>query len=188
MIIILIFVIFLIILMFIKVEIKFIFNYSESNINFDVYLYKFDITKFMEKDKKKLNHNHNNEVLKNETNKKRLDFQISLNLLLEILNKIKFLKRKPRFIIENYLEFGLDEADITAILYGHVTSFIYFILGRISTYVDLKETKINVISRYNSNFLKFYFQGILQIRIAQIIYISFLFITLGRKLNGSTSN
>ena len=94
--------------MFIKVEIKFIFNYSESNINFDVYLYKFDITKFMEKDKKKLN--HNNEVLKNETNKKRLDFQISLNLLLEILNKIKFLKRKPRFIIENYLEFGLDEA------------------------------------------------------------------------------
>ena len=186
MIIILIFVIFLIILMFIKVEIKFIFNYSESNINFDVYLYKFDITKFMEKDKKKLN--YNNEVLKNETNKKRLDFQISLNLLLEILNKIKFLKRKPRFIIENYLEFGLDEADITAILYGHVTSFIYFILGRISTYVDLKETKINVISRYNSNFLKFYFQGILQIRIAQIIYISFLFITLGRKLNGSTSN
>ena len=66
--------------MFIKVEIKFIFNYSESNIKFDVYLYKFDITKFMEKDKKKLN--HNNEVLKNETNKKRLDFQISLNLLL----------------------------------------------------------------------------------------------------------
>lgn len=186
MIIILIFVIFLIILMFIKVEIKFIFNYSESNIKFDVYLYKFDITKFMEKDKKKLN--HNNEVLKNETNKKRLDFQISLNLLLEILSKIKFLKRKPRFIIENYLEFGLDEADITAILYGHLTSFIYFILGRISTYVDLKETKINVIPRYNSNFLKFYFQGILQIRIAQIIYISFLFITLGRKLNGSTSN
>ena len=104
------------------------------------------------------------------------------------MNKIKFLKRKPRFIIENYLEFGLDEADITAILYGHLTSFIYFILGRISTYVDLKETKINVIPRYNSNFLKFYFQGILQIRIAQIIYISFLFITLGRKLNGSTSN
>lgn len=182
--IVLIFIIFLIILMFIKVEIKFIFNYSESNIKFDVYVCKFDITKFIRKDKNKFD----KKVLKDKKSKRRLDFQISLNLLLGILNKIKFLKRKPIFIIENFLEFGFDEADITAILYGHLTSFIYFILGRISTYVDLKETKINVIPCYNSNFLKFYFQGILQIRIAQIIYISFLFITLGRKLNGSTSN
>lgn len=186
MIIILIFIIFLIILMFIKVEIKFIFNYSESNIKFDLYIYKFDIIKFIKKYKKKLI--HDNRALKDETNKKRLDFQISLNLFLEILNKIKFLKRKPILIIENFLEFGFGEADITAILYGYLTSFIYFILGRISTYVDLKKTKINIIPRYNSNFLKFYFQGILQIRIAQIIYISFLFITLGRKLHGSTSN
>lgn len=180
--------IFLIIILILlsKIEIKFVFNYSENNVKFDVYIYKFDLTNFLKNRKKKLH--HDKEILKNNEEVKKMDFQISLNLFLEVLKKMKLLKHKPVFIIENYLEFGLEDADVTAILYGYVSSFVYFILKIISSYVNLKNTKINVIPKYNSLFLKFYFQGILKIRIAQIIYISFLFITLGRKLNGATSN
>lgn len=185
MVIIFIFLIIMLILM-VKIEVKFVFNYSEDNVKFDVYIYKFDLTKFFKNRKKRVN--HGKEILKNDDEMKKMDFRISLNLFLEVLRKMKFLKHKPIFIIDNYLEFGLEDADITAILYGYLSNIVYFILKIFSSYVNLKNTKINIIPRYNSNFLKFYFQGILKIRIAQIIYISFLFITLGRKLNGATSN
>lgn len=168
------------------IEIKFVFNYSENSIKFDVYIYKFDLTKFLKNRKKR--EKHGEEILKNNEEMRKMDFQISLNLFLKILDKMKFLRHKPVFIIDNYLEFGLDEADVTAVLYGYLNNLVYFILKVISSYVNLKNTKVSIVPKYNSIFLKFYFQGILKIRIAQIIYISFLFITLGRKLNGTTSN
>lgn len=179
-------VIFVIISM-IKIEIKFKISYIDSKLNFNVYLYKLNLTRFIrKKDVSKVSKKKRN--FKNPSTKRKFNIKISLNLAKQIFRKIKFLKHKPIFIVENFLEFGLEEADITAILYGYVTNFIYLILGIISRYVHVKKSKIDIIPRYNINFLKFSFQGILQIRIAQIIYISFLFITLGRKLNGTTSN
>lgn len=162
-----------------SIEIKFIFNYAEQNIKFRVYIFKFDITKFIKSRKKKS---------ENKSEEKRLDFQISLTIFFEILNKIRFLKRKPKFRIKNYTEFGLEDADIVAILYGYLITIFNFFIGAISIYVDLDEVDVKLAPKYNCNFLKFYFEGILKIRIAKIIYISFLFITLGRKFNGSTSN
>ena len=185
-------IIFIIIVIFvvistIKIEIKFKISYIENKLNFNVYLYKLNLTRFIrKKDVSKVSKKKHN--LKDPSTKRKFNIKISLNLAKQIFREIKFLKHKPIFIVENFLEFGLEEADVTAVLYGYATNFIYLILEISSRYVHIKKSKIDIIPRYNINFLKFSFQGILQIRIAQIIYISFLFITLGRKLNGTTSN
>ncbi len=173
-------------ILMINVEIKFVFNYSEDDMRFRVYIFKFDITRFIRTKKKKLNHVDGN--LESKALKSKLNFEISITLLIEILNKIKLLKRKPRFKIKNYTEFGFEDADVTAILYGYLFIIHGIILKLISSYVDLNILSVRITPKYNCNFLKFYFEGILKIRMAKIIYISFLFITLGRKLNGSTSN
>ena len=165
------------VLMF-KVKIKFVFGYFEGKINFNVYLFRFNLTKFFKREKD----------IKTSNQNRKINTKISFRLLRDIFDKIKVLRVKPIFIVENCLEFGFDESNIVALVYGYASIIIYSLMAFISRYVNLKKTKVSIVPRYNINFLKFYFEGILKIRIVQIIYISFLFITLGRKLNESAPN
>lgn len=174
-----IFLIMLIGILFLKIEVKFELKYLENDKSYNVYLYKFDITRFIRKSMKKTN--------KNDSNNK-LDLQNFLNIFIGLLSKIKMLKRKPVFIVKNIVDIGVEDADITALLSVFLLNIICCLYGVISSYTNLKVKSIEVNPKYNRNYLKFYFQGILQIRIVQIIYISFLFITLGRRLYGTTSN
>lgn len=175
----------IVILLFGFIEIRFDMKYDNRKMDFKVYVYKFDITKLILKKKKE---KKNGELVKSKKQKEAIDIKISMRILLRILNKIKYLKHKPQFIVNTNLECGLEEADITAILYGYINTIVYSLLGILGTYVDIDGSRIDIIPKYNETFFKLHFGGILKIKIAQIIYISFLFITLGRELNGSTSN
>ena len=176
-----IFLLILIIILFHKISIKFQLIYSKDNRYFNVYIYKIDITKLIRRSKKKQGEFQNIENL-------TLDFLILVKVFIEVLNKLKSLSKKPSLIIKNHVEIGLEDADINAIAFGIITNLIYYIYGIISLYVSLENKNTNVVPCYNDNLLKIDFEGILKIRIVQIIYISFLLITLGRKLNGTTSN
>lgn len=176
----------IVILLFGFVEIGFDMDYDKSKMDFKVYIYRFDITKLILKKKKR--EKRNGELISSRKQKEGMDIKISLKILLRILNRIKYLENKPRFMTNFIIEYGLEEADVTAVLYAHINTIVYFILGLLGTYVDIEGSGVDIIPKYNEAFLKLHFGGILRIKIAQIIYISFLFITLGRELNGSTSN
>ncbi|BAK56365.1 hypothetical protein SFBM_0587 [Candidatus Arthromitus sp. SFB-mouse-Japan] len=179
-------ILFIILTLFISIKIKFDMRYDKNKLDFKVYIFNFDITKMIIKTKK--TKKNGEELVKSHKERRAFDTKISLRIFREILSRIKYLKRKPKFIITNILEFGVEDADVTAVLYGHICTIVYSIFGIISCYAYTQNSKIDVIPKYNTTLFKLHFEGILKIKIAQIIYITFLFITLGRKLNGTTSN
>lgn len=179
-------ILFIILVLFIPIKIKFDMRYDKNKLDFKVYFFNFDMTNMIIKTKK--SKTNGEELVKSHKDKRSMDTKIALRILREILSRIKYLKRKPKFIITNTLEFGVEDADVTAILYGHLCTIVYSIFGIISSYADTRNSKIDIIPKYNTTLFKLQFKGILKIKIAQIIYITFLFITLGRKLNGTTSN
>lgn len=181
-------ILFLIILVFfISVKIRFDMEIENNKLDFEVYLYGINLTNVIIKNKK-AKQNDDEELIKSRREKRGMDIKISLKIFKELLSKIRYLKHKPKLTITNIIEFGVEDADLTAILYGHLNTIVYSLFGIISSYVDTQNSKIEIIPKYNTLFLKLQFKGILKIKIAQIIYITFLFITLGRKLNGTTSN
>lgn len=181
-------IIFLIILIFfISVKIRFDLRIENNKLDFEVYLWRINLTNLIIKNKK-VKKNDDEELIKSPKEKRGMDIKISIKIFKEILSRIKYLKHKPKFTITNIIEFGVEDADITAILYGHLNTIVYSIFNIISSYVNTRDSKIEIIPKYNTLLFKLQFKGILKIKIAQIIYITFLFITLGRKLNGTTSN
>ena len=181
-------ILFLIILVFfISVKIRFDMEIENNKLDFEVYLYGINLTNVIIKNKK-AKQNDDEELIKSRREKRGMDIKISLKIFKELLSKIRYLRHKPKLTITNIIEFGVEDADLTAILYGHLNTIVYSLFGIISSYVDTQNSKIEIIPKYNTLFLKLQFKGILKIKIAQIIYITFLFITLGRKLNGTTSN
>lgn len=181
-------ILFLIILVFfISVKIRFDMKIENNKLDFEVYLYGINLTNVIIKNKK-AKQNDDEELIKSRREKRGMGIKISLKIFKELLSKIRYLKHKPKLTITNIIEFGVEDADLTAILYGHLNTIVYSLFGIISSYVDTQNSKIEIIPKYNTLFLKLQFKGILKIKIAQIIYITFLFITLGRKLNGTTSN
>ncbi len=167
------------------ISIKFEIGFKNSKIDFKVYIYNIDITKFILKGKKK---KRKGELVKTKSEKRGMDVKISSRIFIKIMNKIKYLRSKPRFIINGDINYGLDEADVTAILYGYISTAIYSITGILGTYLDIEGSNININPKYNAFFFEMHFVGILRVKIVQIIYISFLFITLRREPNGATSN
>lgn len=173
-------IIFLIIILMFTLKVKVNFNVTyEGKLDYKIYVYKLDVTKFVLKSKVKEERVKEREV--------RLKFKVFIKVFMEILNKIKILK-KPKVTIKNIVEIGNGEANVTALLCVFLYDLIYLLLGFFSKHIEIEKDKIQVIPVYNQEILKIKFQGILQIKIVQIIYISFLFITLGRRLNGTTSN
>ncbi|MFX0548962.1 DUF2953 domain-containing protein [Hathewaya histolytica] len=85
-----------------------------------------------------------------------------------------FKKRKTKASLDLSLNYGLDDAFETAILYGVLCGALNSILLYLSQYIKFKQNnhnKINITPDYNHNKLEFNIKCIIYLSLVKIIYI-----------------
>lgn len=84
-------------------------------------------------------------------------------------------KFKPLIKFKGYLDYGIEDAALCALLYGIlniVPGFLYYIL---SIVFEVNSLRLNITPEFNKKHLSFGITGIFYFNIANIIYILFLF-------------
>ena len=84
-------------------------------------------------------------------------------------------KFKPLIKFKGYLDYGIEDAALCALIYGIlniVPGFLYYIL---SIVFEVNSLRLNITPEFNKKHLSFGITGIFYFNIANIIYILFLF-------------
>ena len=102
-----------------------------------------------------------------------MDFFKSLELrhLRLIIYKFKKLKLKPTLVLNTKIEFGLNDAAITAILYGAIHSIYSFMYLLLIDYVNVKNIDLKVIPHFEENDFNMETLSIIYMNLAKIIYM-----------------
>lgn len=154
----LILILFLIILLFIPIPIKFYMIYDENTLSLKL------AHKMISLDKSKLK-DINKKFPKNKKyNKKKKYFK-------DIVKYFKNTPSKPKLKIDIDLNYGFEDAYITAISYGALYSVYPFILGFISSYFTVKKERLHIEPHFNKNIFSFEIKSIFFMSIAKIMYI-----------------
>ena len=133
---------------------------------------------------KKLIAHKNNKKDKKHSYKKENSYKKKTIKFKKISKKIAFLKLykylrnnkfKPLIKIKGYLNYGIEDAALCAILYGILNilpEFLYYILTMV---FEVNSLRLNITPEFNKKHLSFGITGIFYFNIANIIYILFLF-------------
>ncbi|WP_251859517.1 DUF2953 domain-containing protein [Clostridium sp. Marseille-Q2269] len=152
--------IFIIFILILTIPLKLTIFYHNKELN--IYLYNFLL--------KKQNYKHKNKEDKSfskKTNNKK--FNNKKNALKITLENCKF---KPKVIIKALLDYDLDDAAYSAIIYGFLQSILPQIYNFLCRIFKVKNFNYNITPLFkNRNFLDFKFKGILYISLVKIIYI-----------------
>lgn len=130
-------------------------------------IYIFNKPLSPKKTKKKL-HNKNKTVQKADKN--------SLRKIKIMINLLKSIKLKPKAKLYFNLDYDLEDASHTAIIYGFLYSFSPIIHNFFKNMLNIKEFKLNISPLFKNDFcINFKFNGIFYISLVKIIYITILF-------------
>ncbi|MBS5938996.1 DUF2953 domain-containing protein [Clostridium sp.] len=166
----------------IKIEVKFIDNiFFFKFFNKLIYTSKDGIQiKFLKKiienksnrKDKKYSYKEEHPPKKKKVNLKKKKRKIAIIRLYTYLRNNKF---KPLIKVKGYLDYGIEDAALCALIYGIlniVPGFIYYIL---SIVFEVNSLRLNINPEFNKKLLSFGITGIFYFNIANIIYILFLF-------------
>ncbi|GAA0063538.1 DUF2953 domain-containing protein [Clostridium sporogenes] len=128
---------------------------------FNVYIYNFKWKKEESKNIKKQNY------INKKTNEKKDDNKTKA--LKVTLEKCNF---KPKANISAFLNYDIEDAAYSAIIYGALQSLVPYIYNYLLKIFKLKNFKFNITPLFkNKNFIEFKFKGIFYISLVKIIYI-----------------
>lgn len=103
--------------------------------------------------------------------RKKIIKKISIRKLYTNISNNKF---RPLIKIDGHLTFGIEDAAYCAILYGLLCN-IPTLLGLIlEKFFQVKDIKINIIPKFNTNTISFGITSIFYFNVANIIYILYL--------------
>ncbi|MEW9093770.1 MAG: DUF2953 domain-containing protein [Clostridiaceae bacterium] len=88
---------------------------------------------------------------------------------------LKNSKLKPVLKLQTNLIYGLDDAAITAILFGLIHSIYPFVENSITSIFKTKNIDFNLTPEFNKFFLNLELKGIIYVSLVKIIYIYILF-------------
>lgn len=163
------------IILFLPLPIKFKLEYSNRNLI--IKLYKFKIFSSVNG----IENKYLKKIIKNKHNKK--DDNIKANLQKKQSKKISYKKLyrnisknklKPKIKINASLIYGIDDAALSAILYGllcNIPVLLYFILSII---FKVKDLSFDINPKFKTTLINFGITSIFYFNIANIIYILFL--------------
>ena len=119
--------------------------------------------------------------------------QINRNNIIKIdkINKkeLLYLLKRLNIVFEKFdlkLNIGLEDALVTSLLVGGISSFISFILPNIVQ--DYKNQKYIILPTFNKNTINLKLESIINIKIVHIIYIIYIMGKKGRMNYERTSN
>ena len=134
------------------------------------------LRKFLESKSKKNNIDHSYKEKENPKKERIKAKKRSREIaFIKLYNYISNNKFKPLIKIKGYLDYGIEDAALCALLYGILNilpGFLYFIL---SIVFDVTNLRLNINPRFNKTHLSFGITGIFYFNLANIIYILFLF-------------
>ncbi|NEZ46271.1 DUF2953 domain-containing protein [Clostridium niameyense] len=112
-------------------------------------------------------------------NKNKTPQKIDKRSLLKIkimINLLKSIKLKPKSKLYFNLDYDLEDASHTAIIYGILYSFSPIIHNFFKNMFSIKEFKLMISPLFKNDFyINFKFNGIFYISLVKIIYITILF-------------
>lgn len=167
-----IFVILLLIILFLPLPIIFEVSYDKQ---FKIYLYK--------KLKISLKNTPEKEIrAKKKSNKSKSKAKVKINFE-SILDSLQSNRFKPLLNLSINMEYSLDDAALTAILYGVICGVFESICLELRTIFNLKKKKYIISPLFNDHTsVSFSIKGIICLSIANIIYILFLYFYKERHL------
>lgn len=171
-----IFLLIILLIFFLPIPFKFIIHYSKEN--YYIRLYKFTLLK-KEIKKKVIENEERREDNKEPTKpkkEKRLKkfFKRSYNprKIIKALDKNRF---KPTMRIDGRFDYSLNDAALTAISYGVISSLMPSLLRLIKIIFKTKKIKLPISPQFKDEFIvNFDIKSIIFLSLAQIIYMLFL--------------
>lgn len=148
-------------ILLIPIPIKFKIKYNEKKLRFT--LYNIDITD-------KMNYFKNKTKLDIKYKEDRIP--IFSNTLKGSLNSLKAIKFKPSLKIRINVDYGLDDAAQTALAFGLISTFISILLKVSSSFIHIKDEKVNIKPEFDKLILILEIDSIIFINLAKVIYIS----------------
>lgn len=149
---------FILLILLVPIPIKFSLTYQQNNLDIYFYFKKLNLKKV----KNKKNKNEH---------KKKSKYHISLSLIKNIFFKLSNIRYKPIVKLDFSLEFGFNDAALTAISYGVFSTFKGFMLETLSLIFNFKKTEFNIIPQFNSKVINLKFNCIILLNLAKVIYI-----------------
>ena len=159
------FIIFLI--LFIHIKIKFKVEYENTKLR--IYVYNFEIPL----NKKKKNLKQTKTKKKKNSKKNSLISKITIKPL-KLIDSIISNKYKPKLTINNSMKYSLENAALTAELFGGMHIILNFINSFINLFFNFKPNFEITPTFSNTTYFNIKLEGILSINLVQIIFILFL--------------
>lgn len=158
-------------LIFVPLPIKITFLYNETNYYIKIYNHTL-----LSKSKPQKIKKQNTKQIKNRKNKesylKSSLKSISPNILISFLDKNLY---KPKIKIKGEIDYSLNDAALTAISYGLISSILPFVYKIITIIFKPKKINLPINPLFQNNFLvNIDIKSIIFLSIAQIIYILFI--------------
>lgn len=152
----------IILLLLLPIRVKLTLIYENNKVN--IYIFSKQINKKAKVAEEKVN----------TYNAKKLNFQLK-RFMPKDLNKaifrLKKNKIKPRLKMSFVINYGLDDAAITAISYGILHSFSYVFYNLTSIIFKIKKYNFEVNPYFNTSMLNLRITGIISLNLVQIIYM-----------------
>ncbi|MDP4144824.1 MAG: DUF2953 domain-containing protein [Bacillota bacterium] len=163
----------LFILAFIPFPIKLGFIYAEDDEYFFIFNKKINIKPTRLKVKKTGNVNYK---VKLSTRYDLFRGKINVITARRILRLLKRNKAKPSLNLDIQVNYGLDDAALTAISYGILNMVPPLIYQVTNTIFDTSTFNCNIVPMFNKKFIKLKIKSIIWISVAKAIYIAWLVI------------
>ncbi|MGL4451860.1 MAG: DUF2953 domain-containing protein [Sarcina sp.] len=161
----------LLLILFVHIKIKLKVEYINNNLH--VYVYKFEVPL---KKKKKLNIKKS-EIKRNKKISKLKTVLSKIKLKpLKLLNLLISNKYKPKLVINNFVQYSLEDAALTAEVFGGINILFSTINSIINLFLNFKFNLSIEPTFSNTTYFNIKVEGILSINLAQIIFILFLFL------------
>ncbi|SUY47165.1 Protein of uncharacterised function (DUF2953) [Clostridium putrefaciens] len=92
-----------------------------------------------------------------------------------LLNRYKSSNFKSNIFIDTYIEYGCNDASLTAISYGTLNSFFYILYPLLQNIFKIKHYNFKIVPNFNKNILHLKTKCIIYINMAQVISILFMY-------------
>lgn len=163
---------FILVILFIPLKIRITLSFDKCS-GMEIYIYNYNIK--------------NSNIYKNLTSKekkakkaKEPKKNINLNTLWLLLKKLDNNSYKPKLYLNSNIDFQVEDAAYTAVIYGISNALIPFIERFINVFFSISSFKIHVNPLFNNeNSVSFNIKSIIKVNLAKLIYMAIIIYKYG---------
>lgn len=163
---------FILVILFIPLKIRIILSFDKCSC-MEIYIYNYNIK--------------NSNIYKKLTSKekkakkaKEPKKNINLNTLWLLLKKLDNNSYKPKLYLNSNIDFQVEDAAYTAMIYGISNALIPFVERFINVFFSISSFKIHVNPLFNNeNSVSFNIKSIIKVNLAKLIYMAIIIYKYG---------